>query len=121
MSRFPTHTVESAPETGRDALEALEAEVGKGAGLSGDRMIQIRRGAVDDDPRLASIVALAREATTSGGEVADTTWQAALDAGWTDTELGDAFASVAANLFTNDFNHLNDTELDVPPAPDATV
>lgn len=34
--------------------------------------------------------------------------------------LGDD-ASVAANLFTNYFNHFAETELDLPPAPDATT
>jgi tellurite resistance protein len=95
--------------------------VGRGAGLSDGQMIQIRRGDIEGDGRLAAIVAVAREAATDVGAVSDTTWQAALDAGWSDTELSDAFASVAANLFTNYFNHFADTELDLPAAPDTTT
>jgi uncharacterized peroxidase-related enzyme len=97
--------------------QAAHTMIGKGAGLTDDQMIQIRKGAVNDDPRLASIVAVAREAATDVGEVTDGTWQAALDAGWSDTELADAFASVAANLFTNYFNHFVGTELDLPAVP----
>lgn len=100
--------------------QAAHTMVGRGAGLSDDQMIQIRRGDLQADGRLAAIVAVTREAASGVGEVDDSTWQAALDAGWADTELADAFASVAANLFTNYFNHYAATELDLPAAPDAT-
>ena len=33
-------------------------------------------------------------------------------------ELSEAFAHIAANLFTNYFNHYAGTELDLPPAPE---
>ena len=36
--------------------------------------------------------------------VRDETWQAALDAGWTEAELGEAHVHVVANVFTNYFN-----------------
>ncbi|MEX2659505.1 MAG: carboxymuconolactone decarboxylase family protein [Acidimicrobiales bacterium] len=97
--------------------QAAHTLVGRGAGLGDDQMLQIRRGDIEGDGRLAAIVAVAREAATDVGAVSDATWQAALEAGWSDTELGDAFASVAANLFTNYFNHFAGTELDLPPAP----
>jgi AhpD family alkylhydroperoxidase len=97
--------------------QAAHTLVGRGAGISDDQMVRIRRGDVDGDRRLATIVGVAREAATGVGEVGEATWRAALDAGWTDRELADAFASVAANLFTNYFNHYNGTELDLPAAP----
>jgi hypothetical protein len=49
--------------------------------------------------------------------VEDSTWQAALDAGWSDAELTEASVHIALNLFTNHFNHLVDTDLDLPRAP----
>jgi AhpD family alkylhydroperoxidase len=179
MPRIPVHTVTSAPEPSRDALNALEARVGKvlniyggmahspavlnayvamnaaiaehssldpatreaialavaavndcrycqaahtvvgrSTGLSDDQMLQIRADAIQGDDRLAAIVAVVREAAGNVGEVSEQTWQEALDAGWSDTELGDAFASVVANVFTNSFNHYAGTELDLPAAPD---
>ncbi len=45
------------------------------------------------------------------------TWQTALDAGWTDSELTETSAVVALNLFTNCFKHLVQTDLDLPAAP----
>jgi hypothetical protein len=49
--------------------------------------------------------------------VQDSTWQAAIDVGWSDTELTESTVVVALNLFTNYFNHSVQTDLDLPPAP----
>jgi len=57
------------------------------------------------------------EQTAEVGAVQDSTWQSALDAGWTDAELTETSAHVALNLFTNYFNHLVRTDLDLPAAP----
>lgn len=45
------------------------------------------------------------------------TWQAALDAGWSDTELTEVSVHIALNLSTNHVNHLAQTDLGLPPAP----
>ena len=45
------------------------------------------------------------------------TWQTARDSGWSEAQLSEAFDPVAANLFTNYFNHYSGAELDMPPAP----
>jgi hypothetical protein len=66
---------------------------------------------------IALTVAVAREIAGSTGYVTDAAWQAALDAGWGDTELAELFAHVAVNLFTNYFNHYAQTEPDLPAPP----
>lgn len=58
-----------------------------------------------------------REQAGRVGDVQDSTWQAALDAGWSDGQLTETSAVVALNLFTNYVNHLVRTDLDVPAAP----
>lgn len=90
---------------------------GTAAGLSQEETIAIRRGTVDD-PRLQALVTLVREQAGNVGHVKDSTWQAALDAGWSDAELTETSAVVALNLFTNYFNHLVQTDLDLPAAPE---
>ena len=80
-------------------------------------MVEIRRGEVTWDPRLAALVDVVRGAAERMGEVGNATWEAARSAGWSDRELADAFASIVANLFTNYFNHYVGTELDLPAAP----
>jgi hypothetical protein len=39
-------------------------------------------------------------------------------AGYTVGEVGEIVANVESSLFTNDFNHIAATELDIPAAPD---
>jgi len=96
--------------------EAAHTVGGKAAGLSEQQTMDIRRGQVED-PKLGALLALVREQTAEVGAVQDTTWQAALDAGWSDAELTETSAHVALNLFTNYFNHLVRTDLDLPAAP----
>ncbi len=96
--------------------QAAHTAGGKAAGLSTQETIDIRRGSVAE-PKLAALLTLAREQAQHLGHVQDSSWQGALDAGWTDTELTETSAVVALNLFTNYFNHLVQTELDLPPAP----
>jgi AhpD family alkylhydroperoxidase len=96
--------------------QAAHTAGGQAAGLSEQETIDIRRGQVDD-PKLNTLLALAREQTGNVGSVQDSTWQAGLDAGWTDAELTETSAHVTLNLFTNYFNHLVQTDLDRPAAP----
>jgi AhpD family alkylhydroperoxidase len=97
--------------------QAAHTAGGKAAGLSEQETIDIRRGKVED-PQLDALVTLVREQAGNVGHVQDSTWQAALDAGWTDSQLTETSAVVALNLFTNYFNHLVQTDLDLPPAPE---
>lgn len=97
--------------------QAAHTAGGKAAGLTGEEMIQVRRDSVGFDAKLAAVLTLAREMTTHRGTVADASWAAALDAGWSDTELTELSTHVTLNVFTNYFNHLVGTELDLPKAP----
>ncbi len=97
--------------------QAAHTGGGKAAGLSEEEMVAIRRDTVDFDPKLAALLALAREYTKNVGSVQDATWQSALDAGWTDEQLTELSVHVTLNLFTNYFNHFVETDLDLPAAP----
>jgi AhpD family alkylhydroperoxidase len=89
----------------------------KRAGLSEGQTVAIRDGSYAEDARLAALLTLVRESAGNLGTVQDSTWQAALEAGWSDAELTEASVHIALNLFTNHFNHLVDTDLDLPRAP----
>lgn len=97
--------------------QSAHTGAGKAAGLSGEEMIAIRRGEVDFDPALAALLDVAREYTASVGNTSDATWQAAIDAGWSDEQLTELTVHVTLNLLTNYFNHHVHTELDMPEAP----
>jgi hypothetical protein len=89
----------------------------KAAGLTTEQTVAIRDGSYADDPKLGALLALVRESTGDVGTVQDSTWQAALHAGWSDAELTEVSVHIALNLFTNHFNHLVETDLDLPAAP----
>lgn len=89
----------------------------KAAGFTEEETVAIRRGDALVESKLAAFLVVAREIAGEIGEVSDTNWDKALAAGWTDVELTELFAHVAANLYTNYFNHLARTELDLPAAP----
>ena len=65
----------------------------------------------------AALLAVAREIAGGTCYFSDAALRAAPEAGWSDTELAELFAHVAANLFTNCFNHHVQTEPDLPAAP----
>lgn len=98
--------------------QAAHTGGGKAAGLSDDEMIEIRRGTVEFDTKLAALLSLAREYTRDVGNVSDVTWEGALDAGWTDEQLAELSVHVTLNQLTNYFNHLVQTDLDIPAAPE---
>lgn len=85
-------------------------------GFSEAQTIQIRKGVVDGEDKLTALLAVARQIAERKGYVDDATWQAALDAGWSDVELLDTYADVVRTVMTNYFNHFVGTELDLPPA-----
>lgn len=89
----------------------------KSAGFTEAETIAIRRGDADVEPKLAALLQVVRETAAEVGEVSDDAWGKALAAGWTDTQLTEVFVHVAANLYTNYFNHFARTELDFPAAP----
>jgi AhpD family alkylhydroperoxidase len=100
-----------------DYCQAAHTLSGRHAGLSTEQSTAIRAGTVDFDDKLSALTDLVREAAAHTGTVTEDTWRSALAAGWTEQELSEAFAHLAANLFTNFFNHYAQTELDLPAAP----
>ena len=88
------------------------------AGFTQEQTVKVRRGDVDFDPALAALLSVVRQAAERKGYVTDDAWQAALDAGWSERQLLEAFADAIRTLLTNYFNHFVGTEMDLPTAPD---
>lgn len=89
----------------------------KAAGFTEEQTVAIRRGDAGEDSKLAALLQVTREIAGEIGEASDAAWDKAVAEGWTDTELTEVFAHVAANLYTNYFNHYVRTDLDIPAAP----
>jgi uncharacterized peroxidase-related enzyme len=90
--------------------------LGKFAGLTEDQMLEARRGALQDH-RLDALVKFVRKLNDQRGKVTDADLAALREAGYTDGHIAEAVAACALSIFTAYFNHVNDTELDFPPAP----
>lgn len=104
-----------------DYCQAAHTLGAQGAGFTLGQTISLRSGEVDFDTRLAALIAVVRQVAGNVGHVDEATWQAALEAGWSDEELTEAFAHVIANIFTSYFNHMVGTELALPAAPPARL
>lgn len=97
--------------------QAAYTMTAKAQGFSDEQALNIRRGAVDSDAELSALLRIAREAASDKGEVSDDAWNAALDAGWDEAAILDAYSEVIRTTLTNWFNHLVHTDHDLPEAP----
>ena len=93
----------------------------QGRRSDGRRDGEVRRDSVGFDAKLAALLTLAREMTANQGAVADASWNRALDAGWSGTELTELSTHVTLNLSLNYFNQFVDTELDLSAVPIAVT
>jgi AhpD family alkylhydroperoxidase len=87
--------------------------LGKKAGLSDENVMDARRGKASD-AKTDGAVKLARRLSETRGNASDADLSAARAAGLDDGEIAEVVALTALNLFTNYFNHVNQTEVDVP-------
>ena len=100
-----------------DYCQAAYTGAATKAGFSEAETIAIRRGSLFDHPKLDALLRLSRQIADNRGHVDESAWAGALDAGWNVEEILDAYADVVRTIFTNYFNHMVVTELDLRPAP----
>jgi AhpD family alkylhydroperoxidase len=93
---------------------AVHAMLAHASGWNKDEIAAIRGASFTSDPRLAALLAVAREAAGHAGHVPDALWERGLGAGWTPAQLLEAYASVGLTLFTGGFVHFAETAVDVP-------
>ena len=95
---------------------AAHTVLGKMNGLSPEDMIDARKGTAANDKRKA-LIQLAREITAEKGHVSDTTLSNFIAAGYKNAQVHEVLMAVLTNIFTNYFNHINQTPVDFPTAP----
>jgi alkylhydroperoxidase family enzyme len=108
-------TVSSAQHS--DYSLAVNTMLATRAGWSDEDVTALRAGDFTRDTKLARLLDLVREAATNGGAVQSATWSAAVDAGWTATELVEAYVCIALTVFVNQFVAYAATPVDVPGGP----
>lgn len=97
--------------------EAAYTGAARRAGHSAQDCLDIRRGELPADQKLSALLAVTREIAASTGYVEDATWDGAIEAGWSQSELLEAYADVVRTIMTSYFNHLVGTESDLREAP----
>jgi len=96
---------------------AAHTHIGKGAGLSEQQTIEARRGRITDDAKLGALTAFAAQLHEKKGFVSDDDVAAFKAAGYDDAAIVETIAVYAVITFTNFFNHVNQTEIDLPAYP----
>jgi uncharacterized peroxidase-related enzyme len=92
---------------------AAHTAIGKMSGLSDAQTVEARRGSLSD----AKLNALARFALSlheKRGHVSDADLAAFKGAGYTEGHIAEVVATYALALYTNYFNHVNETPSDFP-------
>ena len=96
-----------------DYCASAHTALGKMAGVSADEMSQNLRGE-STDPHTHLVLKFARELVRDRGHVSNVTLEELRSNGIGDQQILEIFGQVMANLFTNYFNHLAETEIDFP-------
>lgn len=99
---------------GNDYVVGITSRLAQLAGWTDERIAALRAGTATGDDKTDAIAALVSEAAANRGVVADSTWGHALDAGWNDEQLTEAFAYLGLAVFTAYFLNYAQTDLDVP-------
>ncbi|MEN0019701.1 MAG: carboxymuconolactone decarboxylase family protein [Planctomycetota bacterium] len=96
---------------------AAHTAIGKGAGLTDDQALGARRGTVDGDAKLDALAKFALAIHEKKGFVSNEDLSTFKAAGYDDAAVADTVTTYALAVFTNYFNHVNETEIDLPAAP----
>ncbi|MCC9600203.1 carboxymuconolactone decarboxylase family protein [Stieleria sp. JC731] len=99
---------------------AAHSALGKHAGLSSEQIADARRGSAVDSKDDA-LVRFAKAIVQVKGFVSDADIEDIRSHGFGDDAITEIVANVALNLFTNYFNHVADTVVDFPAAPELAV
>ena len=92
---------------------ALNTLIARQAGWNDDETLALRNGHVQD-VKLAALLEVARQSATNHGHVNEPRWQTALDAGWTNAQLVEAFAVVGLAQYVDSFINYARTDIDAP-------
>jgi hypothetical protein len=106
-------TLAAAAGVGNEYMIRIAGRLAQMNGWTEDQVSALRTGTPTNDTKIDVLTGLVREAASNSGNVADATWKAARQAGWSDRQLTDAFAYVGATAFTGFFLNYAQTDIDV--------
>jgi len=98
-----------------DYCQAAHTAIGKGAGLTEAQTIEARRGTLAD-AKLDALAKFALKLHEKRGFVSDADLASFTDAGYNEAAVAEVVANYALAVYTNYFNHVNQTAIDFPAA-----
>jgi uncharacterized peroxidase-related enzyme len=99
---------------GCDYCVAAHSLLGKMAGLKPETLKLIRTGVPTGDAKRDALVRFVRMLQQTSGTISEEEFSAIRAAGYTEAQLVDISLAIAATVFTNVFNRINDTAIDFP-------
>ena len=88
-----------------------------GQGLTSENIIEFRKGKAKD-AKYAALINFTFKVLDTKGHISDGEIQAFKDAGYSDAHAAEVTVIIAQKTLSNLFNHINDTDLDLPAAPE---
>jgi uncharacterized peroxidase-related enzyme len=86
-------------------------------GMQAEEIINVRRGNATD-PRHSALTDFTLKVLETKGSVSDGDLETFKNAGFTDVHAAELSVIIAQKTLSNFFNHINDTDLDLPAAPE---
>ncbi len=105
--------VATAAAVGNGYMIGIATRFARMNGWTEEQIFALRSGTPTGDARIDVLARLVREAAANSGSVTDATWKAAQDAGWSDTQLAEAFAHLGLTVFTGYFLNYAQTDADI--------
>ncbi|MGH8445659.1 MAG: carboxymuconolactone decarboxylase family protein [Solimonas sp.] len=102
--------------TGCDYCLAAHTLMAKAAGYNQEQTLALRRGAYAEDAKIDALIRFALTLVKDQGTLAAPEVEALRAAGYSERQLIEIPQTIAAILFTNMVNRINDTALDFPKA-----
>ena len=104
--------VAAAAATRNDYMVGIATRFARMSGWTDPQIAALVSGKSIDDAKVDALARVVSEAAVNSGNVMDATWKAAQRAGWSDTELADAFANLGLTVFTGYFLNYAQTAID---------
>ncbi len=96
---------------------AAHTAIGKVVGLTDEETLNLRGGR-SYDPKLNALVHLAKEIAETRGQPLEESINQFIEAGYSKAALVELIGFVSLNVFNNYLNHIADTQVDFPQAPE---
>jgi hypothetical protein len=103
----------TAGAIGNGYMIGIASRFARVSGWTDAEIAALRAGTTTGDTRIDALTRVVREAAANSGNVADATWKAARQAGWSDVQLIEAFAHLGLTVFTGYFLNYAQTDADV--------